>query len=148
MPLGIVVLGSPEVLSDHGETMEDDVVVDESSDESTGTMPPLPPVSLCKETRILRHAGLLCRKFRNMAMATTAEQSDILHHADPRAQNEPKTVLLLRDRIQFYFQAATLHTERLQLALRKVDILPSLGDVERTNGEVYDWQNVHRQKTC
>ena len=38
-----------EVLSDHGETIEDDVVVDESSDEPTGTMPPLPLVSWFKE---------------------------------------------------------------------------------------------------
>ena len=33
------------MLSDHGETTEGDVVVDESSEESTGSMPPLPLVS-------------------------------------------------------------------------------------------------------
>ena len=46
VPVGIIDLGSFEVLSDHGETTEDDVVVDESSEESTGTLPLLPPVSL------------------------------------------------------------------------------------------------------
>ena len=45
MPLGVIDLASFEVLSDNGETIEDDVVVDESSDESSGTMPPLPHVS-------------------------------------------------------------------------------------------------------
>ena len=34
VPLGIIDLGSFEVLSDHGETKEDDVVVDESSEEN------------------------------------------------------------------------------------------------------------------
>ena len=64
VPLGIMDLASFEVLSDHGETIEDDVVVDESSDESTGTMPPLPPASWSKDTRISRCAEMHCRKFR------------------------------------------------------------------------------------
>ena len=34
VPLGIIDLGSFEVLSDHGETKEDDVVADESSEEN------------------------------------------------------------------------------------------------------------------
>ena len=67
VPLGIIDLGSSEVLSDHGEIIEDDfvvVVVDEASGESTGTVPPLPLVSWFKETRISRHAEMRCRKFR------------------------------------------------------------------------------------
>ena len=52
VPLGIIDLVSFEVLSDHGETIEDDVVVDESSGGSTGTMPPLLRVSWFNETRI------------------------------------------------------------------------------------------------
>ena len=52
VPLGILDVGSCEVLSDHGETIEHDVIVDESLDESTETMPPLPLVSWFKETRI------------------------------------------------------------------------------------------------
>ena len=59
----LLIWGLFEVLSDHGETTEDDVVVDESSDESTGTMPPLPLVSWFKETG----------RLENVAMATTAE---------------------------------------------------------------------------
>ena len=47
---------SCEVLSDHGDTIEDDVVDDESSEVSTGTIPPLPPVSWFKETRARRNA--------------------------------------------------------------------------------------------
>ena len=47
----VLLIGeSFEVLSDHDKTTEDDVVGDESSDESTGTVPPLPLVS-CREFR-------------------------------------------------------------------------------------------------
>ena len=56
--MGVIDLASFEVLSDHGETIEDDVVVDESSDESTETMPPLPPASWFKDTRISRCAAM------------------------------------------------------------------------------------------
>ena len=38
------------MLSVNGETVEDDVIVDESSDDSTETLPPLPPVSWFKVT--------------------------------------------------------------------------------------------------
>ena len=63
--LGIFDLGSFEVLSDHGEIIEDDVVVDESSEESTGTMPSLPLVSWFKETRISRYAEMRSGKLGN-----------------------------------------------------------------------------------
>ena len=58
MPLGIIDVGSFEVLSDHGDTTEDDIVVDASSEEFTGTMPPL-------ETRTSRDAEMRCGKFVN-----------------------------------------------------------------------------------
>ena len=63
MLLGVVDLGSFEVLSDHGDTFEEYVVVDESSEESTGTVPPLPPVSWFKRTKTQRHAVIRCGKF-------------------------------------------------------------------------------------
>ena len=110
MPLGIIVLGSFAVLSDHGETFEDDVVVVvvESSEESTGTMPRLPLVSWAKERRISSHAEMHCGKFRKHCSGNDRrdaekssffdcwdwrhEQSDILQHADPWARNAPKSI--------------------------------------------------------
>ena len=112
VPLGIVDLESFEVLSDHGETMADDDVV-ESSEESTGTMPPLPPVSWLKERRMSRYAEMLCRKFRKHGKGNDCrdgeessffdcwdwrhEQSDMLKYADPWEQNEPKTAASAKD---------------------------------------------------
>ena len=93
-----------KVLSDHDETTEDDVVVDESLEESTGTVPPLPPVSWFKDTRISRHAEMRCGKFRKKKKKKQCngndcrdgeessffdcwywrhKQSHILQHADP-----------------------------------------------------------------
>ena len=99
VPLGIVDLGSFEVLSDNGETIEDDVVVDESSDEPTGTLPPLPLVSWFTNTKISRYAEMRCRNFRKHGngndcrdgeessffdcWAWRHELYDILQHADP-----------------------------------------------------------------
>ena len=42
VPLGTIDLGSFEMLSDHDDAVEEHVVFDESSEEATGTMPPLP----------------------------------------------------------------------------------------------------------
>ena len=56
VPLDKMSSGSFEVPSDHGDTIEDDVVDDTSSEEFTGTMTPLPPASWLKETRTTRHA--------------------------------------------------------------------------------------------
>ena len=53
--LGTIDLGSFEVLSDHGDTVEDDVDVDESSEEATGIMPPLPLASWFKKTGTSKH---------------------------------------------------------------------------------------------
>ena len=106
--VGIIDLGSFQVLSHHGETKEDNVVVDESSEGSTRAMPPLPPVSWFKERRISKHAEMRCGKFRKHCNVSDCpdgeessffdcrdwryEQSDSLQHADPWAQNEPKSV--------------------------------------------------------
>ena len=40
VPLGTIDLGSFEVLSDHGDAVEDDVDVNEFSEEATGVMHP------------------------------------------------------------------------------------------------------------
>ena len=56
--LGTIDLGSFEVLSDHGDTVEDDVVVDESSEESAGTTPPLPPAPRFNKTRTSKHTEM------------------------------------------------------------------------------------------
>ena len=56
VPLGIIELGSFEVLSDHGNTTDEDVAADESSGESAEIMLLLQPVSWFKETRTSRHA--------------------------------------------------------------------------------------------
>ena len=57
-------LGSFEVLSDHGDAAEDDVDVDEPSEEATGIMPPLPPASWFKKTDTSKHTEMYCGRFR------------------------------------------------------------------------------------
>ena len=54
MSLGTIDLGSFEVLSDHGDTEEDDVVVDESSEEATVSMPPLPTCSMVQQDKDIK----------------------------------------------------------------------------------------------
>ena len=56
-------LVSFEVLSDHGDTV-DDVDVDESSEEATGIMPPLPLVCWFKNAGTSKHTEMHCGKFR------------------------------------------------------------------------------------
>ena len=63
VPLGIIDLGLLKCCQTTAETMED-VVVDESSDETTETNPPLPLASWFKEKLISRYAEMRCRKFR------------------------------------------------------------------------------------
>ena len=55
VPLVTIDLGSIEVLLDHNDTVEDEDEVDESSEETTGVMPPLPPVSWFNKTDM--HCG-------------------------------------------------------------------------------------------
>ena len=66
VPLGTIDLGSFEVLSDHIDTVEDEDEVDEFSEETTGVMPPLQPVSWFKKV-----AG----SYGNLAMETTETNS-------------------------------------------------------------------------
>ena len=63
-PLGTIDLGSFEVLSDHGDAVEDDVDVNEFSEEATGVMPPLPPASWFTKTETSKHTEMCCMKFR------------------------------------------------------------------------------------
>ena len=101
---GTIDLGSFEVLPDHGDTMEDEVDVDESSEETTRMMPPLPPASWFKKT--VKHTEMHCGKFRKSCNGDHRdeespffdcwdwkhEQSDLLQRVDPWAQNAPKSV--------------------------------------------------------
>ena len=48
----------------HGDAVEDDVDVNEFSEEATGVMPPLPPASWVKKTETSKHTEMYCRKFR------------------------------------------------------------------------------------
>ena len=101
MPLGTVDLG----LSDHGSTVENDVVVDASLEEATGTMPPLPPAPWFKKTKTSKHTEMHCGRFSKHCRGNDCrdgeessffdcwdKQSDILQQADPVAQNAPKSV--------------------------------------------------------
>ena len=101
VPLGTVDLK----LSDHGGTAENDVVVDESSEEATGTMPPLPPAPWFKKTKMSKHTEMHCGRFSKHCHGNDCrngeessffdcwdEQSDILQQAYPWAQNSPKSV--------------------------------------------------------
>ena len=108
VPLGIIDFGSFEVLSDHGDTVEDDVQVDESSEEATGIMPPLPPASCFKKTGTSKHTEMHCGKFSKHCRGNNCrkseespffdcwdwkhEQSDVLQQVDPWARNAPKSV--------------------------------------------------------
>ena len=60
MPLETIDFGS-----DHGDAVENDVDVDEFSEEATGIMSPPPPASWFKKTQRLQSIHEMhCRKFR------------------------------------------------------------------------------------
>ena len=96
VPLGTVDLESFEVLSDRGDEVDDD----ESTDETTEMMPPLPPDSWFKRTE------MFCGKFRKPCNEDhqdeedpfldcrdgKQEQFDALQQMDPWARNAPKSV--------------------------------------------------------
>ena len=106
VPLGTIDLGSFEVLSDHGDTQEDDGDVDEFFEEATGILPPPPPASWFKNTETSKHNEMHCRKFRKPCSGDRRdeespffdcwdgkhEQSDVLLQVDPWARNAPKSV--------------------------------------------------------
>ena len=87
-------------LSDHSVAVEDEVDIDESSEEVTEMMPPLPPASWYKKT------DNYCGKFRKPRKGDHRdeessffdcwdwkhEQSDVLQQGDPWARNAPKSV--------------------------------------------------------
>ena len=52
--------GSLEVLSDHGDTVEENGV---GAEEATGTMPLLPPAPWLKKTRTSKHTEMHCGRF-------------------------------------------------------------------------------------
>ena len=66
MPLG--------VLSDHGDA-EGDVDIDESSEEATGIMPPLPLDSWFKKAETSKHTEVHRGRFRNLAMEIAETKS-------------------------------------------------------------------------
>ena len=66
VPLKTIDLGSFEVLSDHGDAEDDDVDVDDFSEEATGIMPPPPPSSQFKKTETTEHNEMHCGKFRKL----------------------------------------------------------------------------------
>ena len=96
VPLGTIDLGSFEVLSDHGDEMDDD----ESTHETTEMMPPLPPDSWFKRTETLRG------KFRKPCNEDhrdeedpcldcwdgKQEEFDVLQQMGPWERNTPKSV--------------------------------------------------------
>ena len=100
LPLGTIDIASFEVLSDHGDNADDEVDVDVSTDETTEMMPPLPPVSWFKKTK------MYCGKFGNPCnkdhrdeeypffdcQDEMREQLDILKQVDPWARNAPRFV--------------------------------------------------------
>ena len=101
VPLGTIDLGTFEVLSDHGDTAEDDVNVDECSQEAVETLPPLPPASWFRKTRTSNHSEVHCGKFRKPRNGDRRDEespffdcwdSDVLQHEDPWARNAPKCV--------------------------------------------------------
>ena len=65
VPLGTKDLESFVALSDHNDTMENEIEVDEFPEDTTGMMPPLPPASWFKKTETLKHTEMNCGKFRN-----------------------------------------------------------------------------------
>ena len=104
-PTATIDLGSFEVLSDHGDTVENDTAVDEFSAEATPTMPPLPPAPWFKKTRTSKHTEMHCGRSSSQCHGNDCRdgdessffdcwdgQSDIWQQADPWAQNAPKSV--------------------------------------------------------
>ena len=67
VPMWTIDLGSFEVLSDHGDEVDDDV----SSCETTEMMPPLPPHALFKKTETL------CGMFQKPCSETTETTKSI-----------------------------------------------------------------------
>ena len=81
------------MLSDHGDTVEDDVDVNEFSEEATGVMLPLPPASWFTKTETSKHTEMYCMKFRKPCNGIGNMSSLIfLQHVDPGARHASKSV--------------------------------------------------------
>ena len=105
-PEPTIDLGSFKVLSNHGDAVEDDVDIDEFSEEATGILPPLPPASWFKKTETSKHKEMHCRRCRKPCNGDRRdeespffdcwdwkhEQSDVLQQVDPWARNAPESV--------------------------------------------------------
>ena len=72
---GRLIWGLFEVPSNHGDTVEDDVVVDEPAENATGIMPPLPRAPWFKKTRM--HCGRISKHCHGNDCRVGEEQSDI-----------------------------------------------------------------------
>ena len=95
-----------EVLSDHGDAVEDDVDVDKFPEEATKIMSPPPPSSWFKKTETSKKTEMHCRKFRKLCNGDRRdeespffdcwdwkhEQSDALQQVDLWARTAPKSV--------------------------------------------------------
>ena len=104
VPLGTIDLASFEVLSNHGDDVDDEVDVDVSANEITEMMPPLPLISWLKKTEAY------CGKFRKPCnkdhrdeehpffecQDEMREQIDILQQMDPWMRNAPKSLPLVK----------------------------------------------------
>ena len=104
VPLGTIDLASFEVLSNHGDDVDDEVDVDVSTNETTEMMPPLPPISWLKKTEAY------CGKFRKPCKKDhrdeehpffecqdeMREQIENLQQMDPWMRNAPKSLPLVK----------------------------------------------------
>ena len=143
-------MGSFEVLSDHGDTTEDDIVVDEFSKEFTGTMPSLPPDSWFKETRTSSHAETRCgevsktlqwqgplrrRRVLSLLVGIGAMSSltFCMQHGDLLAQNATKSVSSAKGSLSVNFpiccvcQILGVYSQHLPITALQYDI-PSEGE--------------------
>ena len=62
----------------HGDTVEDDVVVDESSEQATGTTPPLPPAPGLKRQGLQSKQRCTVGRSQNIAMTMIVETAKSL----------------------------------------------------------------------
>ena len=116
VPLGKIDLASFEVLSNHGDDVDDEVDVDVSTNETTEMMPPLPPISWLKKTEAY------CGKFRKPCnkdhrdeehpffecQDEMREQIDILQQMDPWMRNAPKSLPLVKGCSSVNFTACSV----------------------------------------
>ena len=106
MPLGTIDSASFEVLSNHGDDVDDEVDVDVSTNETTEMMPPLPPSGKfrkpCnKDHRDEEHPFFECQD-------EMREQIGILQQMDPWMRNAPKSLPLVKGCSSVNFTACSV----------------------------------------